>query len=282
MICRGSTLPSLSVLVATYNRADYLRISLACLAAQDYAGDWQIIVADDGSTDHTPEVISEARASHGEPEIQHCWHEHRMYRRAYILNQASRMAHGDILIFLDSDCIPAQNLLSIYAAYAAPDAFYLGGVYYLARHFSETALQDFPSFEPHAFWAAAAQRQNQKKGTATRNFKRYWKSRFYSTFKFRKPKIWGGNCAINRDVFEKINGYDENYDGYNKSDSDIRNRLVKGSFRAVPLHSKARTYHLHHQVEKWRIAPQIIDQGEHPYFKWPDPEVVCKNGLRKL
>jgi len=275
-------LPSLSVLVATYNRADYLRISLACLGAQDYAGEWQIIVADDGSTDHTPEVISEARSKPGKPEIQHCWHEHRMYRRAYILNQASRMAHSDILIFLDSDCIPDRNLLSTYAAYSAPDAFYLGGVYYLNRHFSEAALHDCRSFAPRDFWAAAARRRNQKKGTAARNFKRYWKSRFYSAFKFRKPKIWGGNCAINRDVFEKINGYDENYDGYNKSDSDIRNRLVKGSFLAVPLHSKARTYHLYHQVEKWRIAPQIIDQSEHPYFKWPDPDVVCKNGLRKL
>ena len=132
--------PSFSVMVATYNRADYLRLCLACLAAQDYKGDWQIIVADDGSTDHTREVISEARSNCREPEIQHCWHEHQMYRRAFILNQASRSADGEILIFLDSDCIPAENLLTTYAAHFAPEAFYLGGVYYLAQHFSESAL----------------------------------------------------------------------------------------------------------------------------------------------
>jgi glycosyltransferase involved in cell wall biosynthesis len=282
MKSRGPKLPSLSVLVATYNRAEYLRLSLACLSAQDYKGDWQIIVADDGSTDHTKEVISEARSNRGEPEIQHCWHEHQMYRRAFILNQASRSADGEILIFLDSECIPAENLLTTYAAYFAPEAFYLGGVYYLAQHFSETALHNSRSSAPQEFWAGAAQLRNQKMAKATRNLKRYWKSRFYSAFKFRKPKIWGGNCAINREVFEKINGYDENYNGYNKSDSDIRNRLVKGSYRAIPLQTKARTYHLYHQVEKWRTAPQIIDQNEHPYFKWPDPDVVCKNGLRKL
>jgi glycosyltransferase involved in cell wall biosynthesis len=265
---RGYKLPSISVLVATYNRADYLRLSLACLSAQDYKGRWQIIVADDGSTDHTPEVISEARSKHEALEIQHCWHDHQIYRRAFILNQASRKAGGDILIFLDSDCLPAANLLATYAAHSAPEAFYLGGVYYLTQQFTETALANFRSFAPQEFWAGAAQLRNQKKGTATRNFKRYWKSRFY--------------CAINRDVFERINGYDENYDGYNKSDSDIRNRLVKGSFRAVPLHSKARTYHLYHRVEKWRTAPQILKLNEHPYFKRPDPEVICKNGLRKL
>lgn len=143
-------------------------------------------------------------------------------------------------------------------------------------------LQKRQSFSQEQFWAGAARSRNLKKGSARRNFKRYWKSKFYIAFKFRKPKIWGGNCAVNRDVFLDINGYDENYAGYNKSDSDLRNRLVKGSYRAVPLQTKARAYHLYHQVQKWRTAPQIIDQSEHPYFKFPDPEVVCKNGLRKL
>jgi len=278
----GLKLPSISAVVATYNRADYLRISLACLSAQDYGGDWQIIVADDGSTDHTADVIAAARSVSRELEIRHCRHEHQNYRRAFILNEGSRLADGDILIFLDSDCIPAPNLLSTYAAHFAPHAFYLGGVYYLNPQLSETVLQDHQSFSQQNFWTRAAQSKNLKKGSAKRNFKRYWKSRLYIALKFRKPKIWGGNCAVNHDVFKKINGYDENYAGYNKSDSDLRNRLVKGSYRAIPLQTKARAYHLYHPVQKWRTVPQIIDQTEHPYFKWPDPDVVCKNGLRKL
>jgi glycosyltransferase involved in cell wall biosynthesis len=282
MDIRGSKLPSISVVVATYNRANYLRISLACLSKQDYQGEWQIIVADDGSTDHTPDVISEACSARKELEILHCWREHMNYRRAFILNEGSRMANGDILIFLDSDCIPAPNLLSTYAAHFAPDTFYLGGVYYLNQQISETVLQDYRSFSQREFWAWAAQSRNLKKGSAKRNFKRYWKSKLYMALHVRKPKIWGGNCAINHDVFKKINGYDENFAGYNKSDSDLRNRLVKGSYRAVPLHTKARSYHLYHQVEKWRTVPEIIDRSEHPYFKWPDPDVVCKNGLDKL
>ncbi|CAB1055694.1 hypothetical protein D1BOALGB6SA_427 [Olavius sp. associated proteobacterium Delta 1] len=275
-------LPSISAVVATYNRADYLRVSLACLAAQDYEGQWQVIVADDGSTDHTADVISTARSDSRQLDIQHCRHDHQNYRRAFILNEGSRRAGGDILLFLDSDCIPAPNLLATYAAHFKPNAFYLGGVYYLNQQLSEAVLQNKHSFSQQEFWAGAARSRNLKKGSAKRNFKRYWKSRIYLALNFRKPKIWGGNCAVNRDIFEKINGYDENYAGYNKSDSDLRNRLVKGSFRAVPLQTKARTYHLYHPVEKWRTVPQIIDQSQHPYFKWPDPAVVCKNGLRKL
>ena len=282
MNAKSLKLPAISAIVATYNRADYLRISLACLAAQDYKGDWQVIVADDGSTDHTAEVISAARSAHSDLEIRHCRHEHQKYRRAFILNEGSRLAGGDLLIFLDSDCVPAPNLISVYAAHYAADAFYLGGVYYLNRKLSETVLQDRQSFSPQEFWSRAARLENLKKGSAKRNFKRYWKSRLYIALNFRKPKIWGGNCAVNHDVFKQINGYDENYAGYNKSDSDLRNRLVKGAYRAVPLQTKARAYHLFHEVQKWRIAPQIIEQAEHPYFKYPDPDVVCKNGLRKL
>jgi len=282
MKTRDTKLPAISTVVATYNRADYLRISLACLAAQDYAGAWQVIVADDGSTDHTEDVITRARSDHRDLDIQHCWHEHLNYRRVFILNEGSRRADGDIILFLDSDYIPAPNLLATYAANFTPGSFYLGGVYYLNQPLSEAMLQKRQSFSQEQFWAGAARSRNLKKGSARRNFKRYWKSKFYIAFKFRKPKIWGGNCAVNRDVFLDINGYDENYAGYNKSDSDLRNRLVKGSYRAVPLQTKARAYHLYHQVQKWRTAPQIIDQSEHPYFKFPDPEVVCKNGLRKL
>ena len=279
---KGRKLPSLSVLVATYNRADYLRISLACLLAQDYKGERQIIVADDGSTDHTLEVISEARSQAGDLEIQHCWREHQGYRRAFILNEASRMASGDILIFLDSDCIPAENLLSTYASRTTPDAFYLGGVYYLTQQLSQDALQSNLPIKPQEFWAGARLPRNLKKATRKRNFKRYWESRLYNTFKVKKPKIWGGNCAVNRDLFEHINGYDENYSLFSKSDSDLRNRLVKGPYRAVPLQTIARTYHLWHRVSKWRTRPEIVDHSTHPYFKWPDPDVVCKNGLRKL
>lgn len=282
MNIRKSKLPTISVVVATYNRSDYLRINLDCLSKQDYQGEWQIIVADDGSTDHTPDVISEARSAGTGWEISHCWHEHQNYRRAFILNEGSRQATGDMLIFLDSDCIPTPNLLSTYAAHFAPDSFYLGGVYYFNRQVSETVLRDFGSFSQRELWDRAAQPRNLKKGSARRNFKRYWKSRLYLALHIRRPKIWGGNCAVNHDVFKRINGYDENYAGYNKSDSDLRNRLAKGGYRAVPLHTKARAYHLYHQVEKWRTVSHIIDRSEHPYFKWPDPDVVCKNGLQKL
>ena len=49
--------PLVTVVVPTSNRASYLEVTLASLAAQDYDGVRETIVVDDGSTDATPAVV---------------------------------------------------------------------------------------------------------------------------------------------------------------------------------------------------------------------------------
>ncbi|MCM0609040.1 MAG: glycosyltransferase family 2 protein [Ideonella sp. WA131b] len=51
--------PRFSVIIPTKDRADYLRHTLRTCALQDY-DNFEVIVADDGSTDHTREVVEEA------------------------------------------------------------------------------------------------------------------------------------------------------------------------------------------------------------------------------
>src|SRR3954453_8285551 len=55
--------PLVSVVVPTSNRADYLEVALASLAAQDLESDaYEVIVIDDGSSDRTPAGIEAAGA----------------------------------------------------------------------------------------------------------------------------------------------------------------------------------------------------------------------------
>jgi len=271
-----------STIVATYNRADYLRLSLACLLAQDYGSAMQIVVADDGSTDGTADLVARAREASGNVPILHYRHEHARYRRARTLNSATLMSDGDLLIFLDSDCLPARNLVSVYAAHAATGSFYLGGVCALSQPFSQGILADGAAANAEDILAGAADRDNQVPGASRRVWGRYWKSRLYVRLRLRKPKIWGGNFAVNRHVFEQVNGFDENFVGYGQEDSDLRDRLFKGGFRPVCLHTKARAYHLWHPID---VAAREEASGEgnnRPYYRRPHVEVVCANGLRKL
>lgn len=52
----------LSIILTTYNRAEFLRDSLSTLAEQDYPGATQLILCDDGSTDGTLETAEEFRS----------------------------------------------------------------------------------------------------------------------------------------------------------------------------------------------------------------------------
>ncbi len=46
-------MPSVSVVIACRNAADTLGIQLEALSRQQYDGEWDVIISDNGSTDHT-------------------------------------------------------------------------------------------------------------------------------------------------------------------------------------------------------------------------------------
>ena len=49
----------LSICIPTYNRAEYLRTALECLAEADFSFTHEIVISDNASTDHTPEVVQD-------------------------------------------------------------------------------------------------------------------------------------------------------------------------------------------------------------------------------
>ncbi|OHB88351.1 MAG: hypothetical protein A3C38_07200 [Planctomycetes bacterium RIFCSPHIGHO2_02_FULL_50_42] len=53
----------ISIILTTYNRAEFLRDSLRTLSEQDYPGATQLILCDDGSTDDTPYVAEEFKGN---------------------------------------------------------------------------------------------------------------------------------------------------------------------------------------------------------------------------
>jgi len=53
----SGSLPLVSVIIPTYNRPEYLRLTVESVLAQTYPN-IEVIVADDASTDHTPEVMA--------------------------------------------------------------------------------------------------------------------------------------------------------------------------------------------------------------------------------
>jgi len=94
-----------SIIIRSKDEADRLRLTLASLAAQTEKP--EVIVVNDGSSDHTAKVIAEAA---GEMDIA-AIHHPKPAGRSAAANAGAAMAKGDILLFLDGDTLAAPNLV---------------------------------------------------------------------------------------------------------------------------------------------------------------------------
>ncbi len=107
----GSSSATLKVTVAipTYNRADFLRQTLAGLVAQQFPRDhYEILVLDNNSTDHTRAVVAEFAAARPAPRYLHEPRQGLDHAR----NRAIAEARGDILVFGDDDILVQPDWLA--------------------------------------------------------------------------------------------------------------------------------------------------------------------------
>ena len=94
-----------SVVVATHNRSALLAQTLEALAGQRWPRErFEIVVADNGSTDATRQVIDAAAARSGAPSIRYLHVAEP--GKSCAVNAALRLAAGDILLFTDDDVLP--------------------------------------------------------------------------------------------------------------------------------------------------------------------------------
>jgi glycosyltransferase involved in cell wall biosynthesis len=56
--------PVVSVCLITYNQAGYVSKALDSILAQDFAGQWEIVIADDVSTDGTTDILRDYQSKH--------------------------------------------------------------------------------------------------------------------------------------------------------------------------------------------------------------------------
>jgi glycosyltransferase involved in cell wall biosynthesis len=86
-----------SIIIPTYNRAAFVSKAIDSVFAQEYAN-WELIIVDDASTDHTTEVL----ARYVDPRICIIVNESNLERSAS-RNRGVSKAKGEYICFLDSD-----------------------------------------------------------------------------------------------------------------------------------------------------------------------------------
>lgn len=90
----------ISIIMTTYNAAQYLHPALLSIGNQSHH-DYEIIIVDDGSTDDTKSIIEEFKLEH--PDINLKAHFGAHTGRALALNLAVMMAQSEWIAILDAD-----------------------------------------------------------------------------------------------------------------------------------------------------------------------------------
>jgi len=105
MIQSNKTLPTVSVIVPVYNDPTGLRTCLECLESQIYPKEkLNIIVVDNKSTDHTPDVAKEFDVE--------LLHENNIQGSYAARNKGIKHSNNEIIAMTDSDCKPIDKWIA--------------------------------------------------------------------------------------------------------------------------------------------------------------------------
>jgi GT2 family glycosyltransferase len=242
----GSDGPSTTVVVAAYNQPRELALVLAALSVQTDPH-FDVVIADDGSEPPAERALAELVAQLPFP-IDWIWQEDAGFRKMRAQNRAALGTRSELLLFVDGDCLPYRDWVASYRQHARPGEFLVGGYIFLSE---EETLR----LTPDAVRAGAHERPLDPP-TWWRLQSTHWRNQLDAGRRTNRPRIRGGNFAVARDLFERVDGFDEAFEGFGKEDSELRNRMRNAGARGVSLWTRARMCHVSTRVFPRAKRPQ--------------------------
>jgi len=228
----------MSVIIPTYNNRRVLWQTIAALLAQDFPpGAYEVIIADDGSTDGTAEMVQAVR---GPAPVRYVPQRNRS--RAAARNLGARHARGRVLMFLDSDLWAAPVLLAEHYKHYATASRRVGVKGRSITH---------PDARGSLFM------QVKEMGTDLTVQRTSDLSPFHVTSR---------NLSVRRGDFEEAGGFDEAFGGYGWEDMELAMRLRAAGvvFEYEPL---ALGFHYHVETLEGNVR-KLREAGEGAVYFW--------------
>lgn len=272
--------PRVSVVVPYYERPDQLERLLTGLELQTMAvGDFEVVVADDGSR-RAPDPGPRPYA------VRVVRQENRGFRAASARNLGARAARGQVLAFLDQDCVPGREYLERVAQSTT-------GAWSLSvgrrRHvdldgFDAGRTEDWlrgegdapPSFEDPTWLVDGYARTDNLRSPDGRSYQ----------------LVISAVLSVSRQLHQRLSGFDDGFESYGGEDWDYGHRaLVAGA--DLGYRPDAVVWHdgpdlagrgdivQTKNAETLALARRIPDRdvrGEH--LVWSQPDIVVRLDAR--
>ncbi len=259
----------ISLLISTYNKTRYLTKVLQGVKLQTLLPD-EVLIADDGSGPETASAIENLRKSLPVP-LFHIWQEDLGFRAAKIRNEAVKKACGDYIIILDGDCVPERHFVADHACLAQKTFFCQGKRMLLGERGSGI-------FDPAEAVRTGYLLNLLLKG-GIKNWHHLLRLPFLPSFKDNALKgTRSCNMGFFRDDLIAVNGFNEDFVGWGREDTELVARLYKYGLKRKCHPFKAVCFHLWHKendrsgLEKNEKILNNVLAG---------PGYRCENGISK-
>ena len=248
-----------TLIITTYNWKEALETSLKSVFTQTRLPD-EIIIADDGSRNDTKHLIEKMSLIAPCP-IIHSWHEDKGFRAALSRNKAIKKSSGNYIIFIDGDIILEPHFIQDHIECSKKNRFIQGSRVLLTQEL----------YKPHFFSKGISNRKN----TIRSNM-------LSALFSREKNSLSGSrtcNFSLFKDAIIKVNGFDNDFIGWGREDSEFVNRLLCSGLKRYNLKFKALAYHLYHEENSKKA---LIENDKRLKQSIEKKLKTCFNGINKI
>lgn len=261
------TNPKVSILLSIYNRGELLDLGLQSLLAQTMpTNEWEIILADDMSTEDLSKVYS--KYPFNVTHIRFNPKSHPNYKgyhtQSLALNLAAKQARGEVLLISQPEMLhDAENLMRGYEearkVQTQPDGSITSEIVYgltILSHpkFTETVLE-----------------------TGYTDFNALWDEANKLAQPFTDNELYWYIAFVKREHFMSVHGVEESYmEGVYAEDDEFKNRL--GYYGVLPILDRGiRGIHINHEYEGDLYSKQDrhtsfwakgAERNRKKYFDW--------------
>jgi glycosyltransferase involved in cell wall biosynthesis len=246
-----------SLIIATYNWKEALALVLATVRAQTLLPG-EVLVADDGSRDDTREYLAREAETFPVP-LRHFWQEDDGFRKSRILNEAMARATGEYLIEIDGDMMLHPEFVRSHMR-AARRGWYIQGSRMMLGAAATARTLAAKKLSAGVLSPGVRNRINGIHAPVLSSLSRGEPGPIHRTR--------GCNISYWREDILRVNGYNEDMEGWGREDTELVARLMNSGVRRRNLKFAAVSYHLHHRAREKNadaanlaLALQVVRDG---------------------
>ena len=259
-----------SLIITTYNSLPSLRCVLESVKQQS-ALPTEVIIADDGSTKETELYVKTLADTYPVP-LKHCWQEDNGFRAAAIRNKAIAASTSDYIILIDGDIFLHHHFVWDHTR-AAREGLYLQGSRVLLSPNKTRKFVQENKFTVGFFDAGIRNRLNALSLPA-----------LSSLFSIKYRRFWiSGSKTCNLSLWRrdalKVNGFNEDFVGWGREDSEFVARLFFAGIHRKNLRLGGIAYHIYHSENI--VAEQLKLNNERLEKTLSEQKSYCENGISK-